>query len=181
MSQDTTPQVLLDPGECISASGDLRGPILSRLRSACAPVLIADLLASHHADRHPAIRDTLRDLEYFGAVRIDGKSVVALHGNGKPYTRAEKRERIEGSTFIKPQETPCPWFAATTRPSKPKKATPKAPRDRTAPPKQQVYRVRQWSVAEAREMLASGVSLRKIAAKMGVCHKSVQRALGLST
>jgi hypothetical protein len=56
-NHEMPPQALHDPGMAIVTTGNLRGPILSVLRAACAPVKIPEVLGRYHPDLHPRARD----------------------------------------------------------------------------------------------------------------------------
>jgi hypothetical protein len=182
-NHEMPPQALTDPGLAIVTTGNLRGPILSVLRAACAPVKISEVLGRYHPDLHPRARDTLRDLADLGMVHLSATHATALRGNGNPYRSTERREVVECVRPVQEERytVPMPTHTPESRGSVARPPKKKRVRDRRNRPVSGAAPgpVRKWSVEEARSLRESGVSLRQIAERMGVCHKSVQRALGL--
>lgn len=133
-NHEMPPQALIDPGMAIVTTGNLRGPILSILRAACAPVKISEIIERYHPDMAPRVRTTINDLEYFGLIHQSSSHVTALRGTGNPYKRVEVREVVELArpvqedryTVPMPTHTPEPGKARTA-PVKVKKAKPAGP------------------------------------------------------
>lgn len=124
------PQALLDPGLAIVTTGNLRGPILSILRAACAPGKISEIV-ERYGDR---AKETLKDLEYFGRVHLSATHATALRGTGNPYRDTTRREIVEMArpvqedryTVPMPTHTPTPGKVRTA-PVKAKKPKPTGP------------------------------------------------------
>lgn len=169
-NHEMPPQAIVDPGLAIVTTGNLRGPILSILRAACAPVKISEIV-ERYGDRAKA---TLKDLEYFERVHLSATHATALRVTGNPYRRVETREIVEmirpvqedRYTVPMPTHTPTPGKVRTA-PVKAKKAKPSGPcthsrvvftnAQREAGRK---YRESIWPTIE--RMRNEGLSIRKI-------------------
>lgn len=173
-NHEMPPQALLDPGLAIVTTGNLRGPILSILRAACAPVKISEIVERYHPDMAPRVRDTLRDLQDLGSLHLSATHATALRGNGNPYRSTERREMVKAVrpvqedryTVPMPTHTPEPGKARTA-PVKIKKTKPTGPcvssRTEFANAQREAgrkYRESIWPTIE--RMRNDGMSIRKI-------------------
>jgi hypothetical protein len=173
----------------IVTTGNLRGPILSVLRAACAPVKIPEVLGRYHPDLHPRARDTMRDLSDLGMVHLSATHATALRGNGNPYRSTERRERVAGLALVeaRPEYTvPMPTHAPVTRAAPvvtaPKPKPKPKPATKTGLSKVDAqraigrqYRASIWPRVE--ELRAEGLSIRKIHKELGIAEPTITKAI----
>lgn len=186
-NHEMPPQALLDPGMAIVTTGNLRGPILSVLRAACAPVKISEVLGRYHPDMAKRVRDTLDDLADLGRVHLSATHATALRGNGNPYRSTERRERVTGLELVadRPEFTvPFPTHAPVSRVApvvthpkpRPKPASKtgltKADAQRTIG---RQYRASIWPRIE--ELRAEGLSIRKIHQETKIAEPTITKAI----
>jgi hypothetical protein len=117
-NHEMPPQALLDPGLAIVTTGNLRGPILSILRAACAPVKISEIVERYHPEMAGRVRDTLADLAYFGLAHLSATHATALRGTGSPYKRVEVREVVEMARPVQEDRYTVPMPTHTPEPGK---------------------------------------------------------------
>ena len=186
-THEMPPQALIDPGMAIVTTGNLRGPILSVLRAACAPVKISDVLGRYHPDMAKRVRATLDDLSDLGMVHLSATHATALRGNGNPYRSTERRERIMCLEIVaeRPEYTvPMPTHAPAPR-VVPVSAAPKPrprPASKTGLTKADAqrtigrqYRASIWPRIE--ELRAEGLSIRKIHKETGIAEPTITKAI----
>lgn len=173
-NHEMPPQAIVDPGMAVVTTGNLRGPILSILRAACAPVKISEIVDRYHPDMAPRVRDTLKDLEYFGSVHLSAAHATALRGTGNPYKRVEVREVVEMARPVQEDRYTVPMPTHTPEPGKARTAPVKAKRPKPTGPcvssriefanaqreAGRKYRESIWPTIE--RMRNEGLSIRKI-------------------
>lgn len=188
-NHEMPPQALLDPGMAIVTTGNLRGPILSVLRAACAPVKISEVLGRYHPDMDKRVRATLDDLADLGMVHISATHATALHATGNPYRSTERRERIMGLAIVaeRPEYTvPMPTHVPVSRAAPAAVVT--APKPRPKPESKtglskadaqrtlgRQYRASIWPRVE--ELRAEGLSIRKIHQETKIAEPTITKAI----
>lgn len=179
------PQAIVDPGMALVTTGNLRGPILSILRAACAPVKISEIV-ERYGDR---AKQTLKDLEYFELAHLSATHATALRGTGNPYRDTTRREVVELArpvqedryTVPMPTHTPEPGKARTApvKVKKPKPSGPCVPSRETFRNTQREagrkYREAIWPRIE--ELRNQGLSFQRISFSTGSSHLTVTKTI----
>ena len=169
-NHEMPPQAIVDPGMAIVTTGNLRGPILSILRAACAPVKISEIV-ERYGDR---AKQTLKDLEYFELAHLSATHATALRGTGNPYRDTTRREIVEAVRPVQEERYTVPLPTHTPEPGKSRTAPVKVKKPKpTGPcvPSRETFRNTQreagrkyreaiWPTIE--RMRNDGLSIRKI-------------------
>jgi len=188
-NHEMPPQAIVDPGLAIVTTGNLRGPILSILRAACAPVKISEIVERYHPEMAPRVRDTLRDLEYFGSVYLSATHAHALRGTGNPYKRVEVREVVEMARPVQEDRYTVPMPTHVPEPGKARTAPVKAKKPKTTGPSVssretfrqaqrdagRKYREAIWPRIE--ELRNQGLSFQRISFSTGSSHQTVSKTI----
>ena len=184
-SHEMPPQAIVDPGMAIVTTGNLRGPILSILRAACAPVKISEIV-ERYGDR---AKETLADLAYFGSVHLSATHATALRGTGSPYKRVEVREVVEMARPVQEDRYTVPMPTHTPEPGKARPAPAKAKKAKPAGPcvsSRETFRQAQreagrkyreaiWPRIE--ELRNQGLSFQRISFSTGSSHLTVAKTI----
>ena len=188
-NHEMPPQAIVDPGMACVTTGNLRGPILSILRAACAPVKISEIIERYHPDMAPRVRTTINDLEYFGLIHQSSSHVTALRGTGNPYKRVEVREVVEMARPVQEDRYTVPMPTHTPEPGKARPAPAKAKKAKPAGPcvsSRETFRQAQreagrkyreaiWPRIE--ELRNQGLSFQRISFSTGSSHQTVAKTI----